>query len=45
MYLQGAEWNQETKMLVEPTSPNLFQQFPTLLVSTQLKDETEEESA
>lgn len=38
MWLQGAEWDYETKLLVEPVSAHLFQEFPVVKTVCEKKD-------
>ena len=44
MWLQGAEWDRTNKLLIEPETPNLFEQFPTIMVETIEKKMTENDS-
>ena len=38
MWIQGAEWDAENKLLVEPTSSHLYMKFPVIKVLTLRKE-------
>lgn len=39
LWLMGAEWDPETQLLMEQDTPNVYDQFPVVKVSTELKPE------
>lgn len=37
LFLQGAEWDYENKLLIEPITPHLYQEFPVIRCVTEKK--------
>lgn len=42
LWLQGAEWDYERNLIVEPTTPHVFQEFPVIKCVTQHREDIEE---
>ena len=38
LWIQGAEWDAENKLLIEPTSSHLYMKFPVIKVITMRKE-------
>jgi len=44
LWIQGAEWDPELKMLVEPITTDVYQEFPTIKCTTEHKADLDKNS-